>query len=749
MTKTTSPATIRGTIEKVFFAGGKFSAGRLRTDSGEDVQFAGNLFAQEHDSVVLNGRWIMHPKYGRQFEVASMEYNLDLDAAGLANYLANNPHIKGIGPAKAKIIVERFGNDFERALAEDPEAIAKAARVSVANVTQLRDEWDRTRMVNKALTWLASFELTHHQVTTLVEKFGNNVLGVLKADPYLIIREVSGFGFKKVDKVARKMGTPKEHPPRIRAGIIHCLDEALDQGDCWVEYEDLLDRANLLLVMDTLDSRERIEKELDALIEERVLTCAAYSNRFLVAKPEIRRMEEALFEVFKKGRESNVLFDDEEEITSLIDDLSPELNEGQRAAVLTSLTHSISLVSGGAGSGKTHLASAIIKICEQRDLSVALCAPTGKAAKRMEQATGHAASTIHRLLGYDGKNFALGPDDPIDADLVIVDEVSMVDVALAWHLFRSIDLDRTAVVLIGDHNQLPPVGAGNILRDLVETKVLPMVILDKVVRQAGVLKENCIAILKGEVRKSANKTLSGKCSWYLADGFKETHDVQQFIFELFDQTLEHRLGFNLINDVQLLTPTHKGPLGTVELNIKLQKLLQRKLWGVHVPDTPTGRRPKLHAFDKVIQTRNNYDLGIMNGAMGVIMDIHKDGSLLVNFDGMPVEIGAGSENIRDLQLAYALTFHRCQGSEFPCAIVIVHKSHSFMHHRNLFYTGVTRAKESVIIVGDHWGIKNCVDKRLVENRKTFLSFLLTEGPSRSGAESVKPADLMAAMEEHG
>lgn len=759
MTKTKSPATLRGTIEKVFFAGGKFSAGRLKTDSGEIVQFAGNLFAQEHDAVVLNGRWIMHPKYGRQFEVASMEYNLDLDATGLANYLANNPHIKGIGPAKARLIVEKFGDDFDRTLAEDPEAIAKIAKVSVDKIVQLRDEWDRTRLVNKALTWLASFDLTHHQVTTLVEKFGNNVLGVLKADPYLIIREVSGFGFKKVDKVARKMGTPKEHPPRIRAGIIHCLDEALDHGDCWVEYEDLLDRANLLLVMDTLDSRDRIEKELDALIEERLLACAAYSNRFLVAKPEIRRMEEALFEVFKKGREPNVHCDAEDDIAGLIDDLSPELNEGQRQAVLTSLTHSISLVSGGAGSGKTHLASAIIKICEKQDLVVALCAPTGKAAKRMEQATGHAASTIHRMLGYDGKNFALGPDNQIDADLVIADELSMCDVALAWHLFRSIDLARTAVVLVGDHNQLPPVGPGNILRDLVESKALPMVILDKVVRQAGVLKENCTAILKGEVSKSG-KTISGKCSWHLADGFKETHDVQQFIFELFDQTLEHRMGFNLINDVQLLTPTHKGPLGTVELNIKLQKLLQRKLWGVHVPDTPPGRRPKLQVFDKVIQTRNNYDLGVMNGAMGMIMDIQRDGSMLINFDGMPVEIGAGSENLRDLQLAYALTFHRCQGSEFPCAIVIVHKSHSFMHHRNLFYTGVTRAKESVIIVGDHWGIRNCVDKRMVENRKTFLSFLLTAGPSCSGAESVKPADLMAvlpaapdavqaATEEHG
>ncbi|HUT54375.1 MAG TPA: AAA family ATPase [bacterium] len=727
--KSPAPATLRGTIEKVFFAGGKFSAGRLKTDAGEDIQFAGNLFAQENDSVVLNGRWIMHPKYGRQFEVQSMEYNLDLDATGLANYLANNPHVKGIGPAKAKLIVERFGNDFDRALAEDAEAIAKTAKVSVDKIVQLRDEWDRTRLVNKALTWLASFDLTHHQVTTLVEKFGNNVLGVLKADPYLIIREVSGFGFKKVDKVARKMGTPKDHCPRIRAGIIHCLDEALDQGDCWVEYEDLLDRANLLLVMDTLDSRERIETELDALIDSKQLSCSSHGGRFIVARPDILAMETDLAEFLRRGDLANPNFDKRDDVSELVDRAAPSLNDGQRGAVTLALSHSITLISGGAGSGKTYTVSAITSIYEEQGLSVILAAPTGKAAKRLEQVVGHAASTIHRLLGFNGKTYARGPDDPLDADVIIIDEVSMVDVPLAWRLFRTIDLSRTAVVLVGDHNQLPPVGPGNMLRDLIQTRAVPSVVLDKVVRQAGVLKENCIAILNGEVRKTAEEKKVKRQGWYLLDQFTDQHEAQQALLEMFKHRIEDGLGFNLMSDVQVLTPTHKGPLGTVELNIKLQKLLQRKLWGVHVPDTPSGRRPKFHPFDKVIQTRNNYDLGVMNGAVGMVIDVDRKGSLNIDFDGMPVTVEAS--NLQDVQLAYALTIHKTQGSEFPCAIVIVHKSHAFMHHRNLFYTGVTRARETAIIIGDHWGIKNCVKKRHLDERKTFLSIHLAEPVSQS------------------
>ncbi len=450
----------------------------------------------------------------------------------------------------------------------------------------------------------------------------------------------------------------------------------------------------------------------------------AHSSRFLVARPDIRRMEEDLAATLAQGEAPNTHFPEAEELPDLIDELAPTLLPGQHEAVLTALSHTVTLISGGAGSGKSYTVAELTKIYEEEDLRVVLAAPTGKAAQRLEELSGREASTIHRLLGFDGKSFARGPEDPIIADVVIVDEVSMVDVPLAWHLFRSIHLKRTAVVLLGDHNQLPPVGPGSLLLDLVETRAVPTVVLDQVVRQAGVLKENSIAVLAGQVRKTSELEASGRRAWYLVDQFTDPDDAQHFLLKLFETVLSERLGFDLRNDIQVLTPTHKGPLGTRALNLALQRLIQDKLWGVEAPEPKPGRRPQLLVHDKVIQTRNNYALGVMNGAVGTVTEVGTDGSLRVAFDGMPVRIKPGSPNKADIELAYALTIHKAQGSEFSCAVVVVHKSHSFMHHRNLFYTGVTRAKQAAVIVGDRWGIANCARKRHLNSRKTFLSFLL-------------------------
>jgi len=715
------PAKVNGTIENVFYNSPDFSAGKLRTPSGHLIIFAGNLYAKVGQQIVMSGNWIHHEKYGRQFYVRNIEHDLDLNADGLVNYLANHPDIKGIGPVKARLLVDAFGDKFETALLNEPEKFAKVGKISLEKVKLLQKEWQLKRNTNAVRAWLSSFELTHHQVTTLVEKLGNNCLGILKADPYILIREIKGFAFKKVDKIARKMGTPKGHPSRIKAGIKFCVDEALDSGDCYVEFEELIDRANALLIMDDLDSRTQIETHLEALLDSEMLGCQSHGGRILVANPDILKMECELAHVFKNGRRANPHF----KVDQNIKNIAPELNAKQFQAVENALRWNMSLISGGAGTGKTFLVSAIVKIANKASKKVILAAPTGKAAKRLEEVVGSEAKTIHRLLGYDGKKFNV---EKIETDILILDEVSMIDIPLAWQLFNSIDFKKTSIVLVGDHNQLPPVGPGNILRDLIQSKVIPSTILDEVMRQAGALKENSMAILKGEVRPTSAPNKNRCRDWYLVNKYTSSEGAKEFLCKLVDEQLQD-FGFDLVKDVQILTPTHKGPLGTRELNIELQRVIQRKCNGVHVPTMLPNKRPPFLLHDKVIQTRNNYDIEVMNGTIGYIIGLDERGNLTVNFDGKEVEIEKGSSEMRDIQLAYVLSIHKCQGSEFPCAILITHKSHSFMHHRNLFYTGVTRAQKTAIIIGDAWGIRNCAQKKQVSERKTFLSHLLPSGVS--------------------
>ncbi|HZT32797.1 MAG TPA: AAA family ATPase [Bryobacteraceae bacterium] len=714
-------SSLRGIVETVFYSGPTFTAGRLRTPEGALVNFAGKVFAKPADPVRLEGQWTRHPKYGRQFAVEALGYDLEMDPDGLANFLANHPDVKGIGPAKAQLIAEHFGTGFDAAIRTRPETVAAVAKAPLELILALQRIWIANSDFNAAMTYLSRFGLTHHQVTTLVERFGSQVVPILEHDPYVLIREIPGFGFKRVDKIARKMGTPKDLPSRVRAGIQYSVLDALDDGDCWVEYEDLLDRANTLLVMDTLDSREVIEGHLETLIAEGVLVSQPF-ERLVVADPEIHRMERELADVLATAhmRSPHAVTD----LEGLLDAEGALLNREQREAVKNALTYSISLMTGGAGSGKTFAVSTITTIADRLEKTVVLAAPTGKAAKRLEQVVGHEASTIHRLLGFNGRTYSRDALNPIEADILVVDEVSMVDVPLAWRFFQAIDRTKTAVVLVGDHNQLPPVGPGNLLRDLVKSRAIPTTVLTQIIRQAGVLKENSTAILFGEVRPTADVEIGARRPWYVIDKFTDTGDVQRMLLLLFAEVLQERLGYDLVRDVQVLTPTHRGPLGTVELNAELQRLLQKKLFDFEVPDVEHGHRPRLYPGDKVIQMKNDYELGVMNGAMGIVTGVDAKGGLTIDFDGRSVEIEAGPDAAGNVQLAYATSIHKVQGSEFPCSVVVAHKSHSFMHHRNLLYTAVTRAKESVILLGDRWGMENCASKRQVDRRNTFLSFLL-------------------------
>ena len=715
------PERVRGRIHTGYFAKPQFSAGKLKTREGHTLRFAGPFFAREGEQVVLCGTWEENPKFGRQLKVVRIELDMPVDAEGLANYLANHPRIKGIGPVKARKIAELFGPNFDEVISEDPQAIAAAVQLPPATLEMLREEWLGRRELNRALTWLASFGLTHHQVTTLVERFGNSAVSILQADPYLILHAIRSLGFKRLDKIARQMGTPKDHSSRLRTGLLHCVEEAVDRGHTWVDHEELIRQANQLLVMDAADSDELIAQALQSLEDEGRLTCLHHEGRFLIAQPQLLEMERYLHRLLSESRGKLPPSADNPGLEELMDFVAAELNQGQRAAARTALSSRISLIAGPAGSGKTRTVGAVVAMCEMLELSVLLAAPTGKAAKRLEEVVGTKASTIHRLLGYDGEHFARDVDHPLEADVVIVDEFSVVDVRLAWQFFQAIDLERTMVVLVGDHNQLPPVGPGHLLRDLIHTQAIPTVVLEEVVRQAGVLNANSLAVLRGELKPTAPGQTGERRPWYVVDEFQEAGEIVPFLQGLYPRL--KTMGFDLSNDVQLLTPTRKGPLGVAELNVHLQALVQKQCWGIDVLPS-LGRRPPFMLHDRVIQNRNNYDLNIMNGALGTVSAVGpKLGELSVRFDDREVSYESGASELDDLSLAYCLTTHKSQGSEFRCVLVIVHKGHTHMLHRNWLYTSVTRAQETTILIGDRWALRYAARERRQDLRRTFFPIL--------------------------
>jgi exodeoxyribonuclease V alpha subunit len=708
---------LRGTITHIYFTSDRFTAGRISADGGSETSFAGKFGGlKENDRVILHGEYGVHEKYGEQFAAARFEYDTEFDVEGIANYIASNPEMKGIGTARAVKIAQFCGDDFDRIVTEEPEKLTAIPGVTMDIANTLHAEWVKHKDYNRCMTQLAAYDLTHKQIMTLIGKYGNNAAHIIEENPYRLIEDVSGYGFKKADTIARKAGTPKSSPYRIRSAIVFVIESALDDGDCYVEYRDLIARADKILILDTLDCRELIEEQLECLLKESdKLICHPRENQFFVALKTIHEMERFIAAQFRECVRPNKTLDEDSDLACISD----SLNAGQKEAVRNAIKNAVCLISGGAGTGKTYTVSCIVDLYRDSDLGVILAAPTGKAAKRLEQATGMDASTIHRLLGYDGSMFQRGPDNPIDADVLILDEVSMLDVPLCWHLFQAVDFKRTNLVLVGDHNQLPPVGPGNILRDLIQKHLIPATILSEVVRQAGILKENSIAILSGRVPPNVEGDAERK-EWYVVDKFKEPEDVLRFINYLYENVLHEKLGFDLVRDVQLLAPMKKGVLGIDNLNVELQRLIQNKCFSFDADPVRPNRRPKLLVNDKVIQNRNNYALDVMNGAVGYIKRIDPAGGVYhIEFDdGVRM---FDSDAMKNVSLAYASTIHKMQGSECECVIAIVHKSQSFMHHRNLLYTAVTRAKKTAIIIGDRWGIKTCAERAFSDKRKTFLN----------------------------
>ena len=533
------------------------------------------------------------------------------------------------------------------------------------------------------------------------------------------------YGIVRADRAAEALGHESACVNRTKTGILmHLRSIERSKGHCWEDWETVRRGSASELSLNSLTSdngNNLLRKSMRELVDsgdcrhERLPTSNNGSNIHAIARSELARMEEALARDFKRSRINRM-----RRRKRLPDRLVAHygLNKQQQNAVETALSHRISLISGVAGSGKSYVISVLHELHQRQRRRVTLCAPTGKAARRLSELTNSDAFTVHRLLGYDGYNYRRDSNDPLDADIVIVDEVSMMDTELLYHLFEAVDMRRSMITLVGDHNQLPPVGPGYPLRDLIEDDTVPRAELPEVIRQAGELKKNCTDILKGQIAETVISP-EGVPIWKVETELGAEKDLSERIMELFNGELES-LGYDIMNDVQVLIPKKATVIGVNRMNVLLQQLLQRQKFRRNI-DLQDHDSPNFFPGDKVIQTRNNYDLGqegIMNGTIGRVISVSTN-SMDVEFSDEIVSIK--KKLWKDILLAYALTVHKTQGSEFPCVILVLHPSHSWMHHRNLFYTGVTRAQKSVFILGTETAIRNCARKIDTLKRQTLLS----------------------------
>lgn len=743
---------LTGKITRLFCEREAFCAGRIRTDHGpmlaRDCLFKINDHVSLNDELTFIGKWgwvTLRGERLRQFEVASVQYpSPDIaSTSGLAEYIQNMDGADGIGPIKASRIAAAFPpEEFDDIIRNNPERIAEVAKVRLDQVLSLQRAWCERADVNAISVWLAGYGITPGQIRKIAQAYGNRAEVVLRTNPYELHKIIEGIGFLRNDEIALKMGVEKNDRNRLRAGILFLINKEHDEsGNCYIPRAELISNVVKNLYLDALDARAQVDREIDALCaphgqdQQASLVSHEVSGAAYIGARWLHEMETALLDML-----TDVSLRRPSAIP--METTTDELTDEQNAALSNALAFPVSIITGGAGTGKSHTIRSIKDAVIAAEQTVSVCTPTGKAARRL-QADGIMATTIHRLLEYSPVtgNFTRNAENPLDADAVIVDEVSMCAIPLLHSLASAIDFSRTRLVLVGDYNQLPPIGPGNTLRDFVDNELVPVTRLTKCHRNAGRLKENCAGILTGRVSRDS-EFVPAEISEQLAERWAPAWFVIQDGEE--PQTIIDRLcnlqssqfaawGFDPLMDCQIITPQNPGPLGVNRLNLELQRIEQAKR-GVSLPPiTDPKARPKLLVGDKVMQTKNDYGHGLMNGTQGVILRIDREEDpenplnmldyYVIQFDDRDEELRlrVGEDESKNLVPAYAVTVHKVQGSQYPCVVSVVHRTHSYMLSRNLLYTAVTRARFASIILGESRGIARAAQAVGNMERRTWTA----------------------------
>lgn len=669
------------------------------------VTLTGSLLDVPMGSVLLvDGDWRVDPKYGQQFVAQSWSEVMPATLYGIEKYLGSGL-VKGIGPAYAKAIVSRFGLETIDVIENDIERLLEVPRLGKKRMEKIRESWEKQKDIKEVMVFLQGYGVSTAYAAKIYRQYQKDSIKTVKENPYQLADDIWGIGFKTADSIASKMGYGNSDPRRCRSGILYTLNQLAEDGHVYAEPEQLVTAAKELLQAD----EEPIRKAVVDMIEAKDLIAdndVLYLPPFYhaengSAKRLTTLLSESLFSDI--AAEEAVPYGSQSDNGIVYDEV-------QQAAIRQALESKVMVLTGGPGTGKTTTTQGIIAAFKSRGMQILLAAPTGRAAKRMTETTGMESKTIHRLLEYNPMDgYKRNDENPLEGDALIVDECSMIDIMLFYNLMKAIPA-KMRLILVGDIDQLPSVGAGNVLRDIIDSQRIPVVRLTRIFRQAQTshIVMNAHAINAGRFPNISN----GKDSDFFFIKAEDAEAIPQLIVSLVRDRLSRAYGYNP-KEIQVLTPMQRGNVGAGNLNTELQNALN-----------PSGESLTRGGYtfrrgDKVMQIRNNYDKNVFNGDIGYVNAVDTtERTLTVIYDGRLVEYDVSE--LDELTLAYAVTIHKSQGSEFPVVVIPVTMKHFVMLQRNLIYTGITRAKKICVLVGTTKALAYAIHNQTVSRRNTKL-----------------------------
>jgi exodeoxyribonuclease V alpha subunit len=692
-------ATLEGAVARITYVSeeSQYVVARLDVPGKADpVTIVGTMVSlTPGETLRLHGRWSHHPKYGEQFRVDRYESIVPATIAGIQKYLGSGM-IKGIGPVFAKRLVEAFGEGTLKVIEETPGRLAEVEGIGPIRQQRITTAWAEQREIREVMLFLQGHGVSPAFAVKIFKAYGQAAITTVQENPYRLARDIRGIGFKTADKIARELGIPADSPLRAAAGIVHALNELTDEGHVYVPEAELLRAAEETLEIPAAllpDALATLATEEAVVVESLPMGNAVYLTGLHVSETQLARRVADLL----RAPRAVPPIDMTQALPWVEQKTGLALTEEQRQAVRLAFQEKLLIITGGPGTGKTTILKAVIRILEAKKLRMHLASPTGRAAKRLAELTGHEATTLHRLLEWNPREggFQRNARHPLETDFVVVDEASMIDILLAHHLLQAIPL-TTTLLLVGDADQLPSVGPGTVLRDLLDVADIPAIRLTTIFRQAAMSRivSNAHRVNRGEFPDlTAAGAGPGQDFFFL--GEEDPEKLQRLIVDLALRRLPARYGLDPCGDIQVLTPMHRGPIGAGQLNTALQTALNPPRNG-EMELLRGGRIFRIG--DRVLQLRNNYDKGVYNGDLGRITAIDPaEQTVVVQVDDR--EVSYDFSDVDELTLAYAMTVHKSQGSEYPAVILPTHTTHYPMLQRNLLYTAITRAKKLLVVVG--------------------------------------------------